>query len=195
MNEIIENILTRRSIRKYTEEQIKEADLNLILDAARFAPSGGNSQRWHFIVVQNKEKLHELNTIIKEAFVNLEVDENTYESMKAGKVTSKNDNYSFNYNAPTLIIVTNQRKGYKNAMADSAAAIENMFLAAHSLGLGSCWINQMFWFGENEKMRKTLLEMGMPETDKVFGSVALGYRDGTNPKPSKRKEGTIIRVK
>jgi nitroreductase len=195
MNEVIENILSRRSIRKYTKEQIKEEDLNLILDAARFAPNGGNSQSWHFIVVQSDEKLQKLNTIIKEAFVNLEVDENTYKSLKVGKITSKSDNYSFNYNAPTLIIVTNLRDGYKNAMADSAAAIENMFLAAHSLGLGSCWINQMFWFGENEIMRKTLVEMGMPETDKVYGSVALGYNDGGNPNPQKRKEGTIIRVK
>jgi len=195
MNEIIENILSRRSIRKYKEEQIKDEDLNLILEAAKFAPSGSNNQKWHFIVVQNGEKLQELNKLVIDAFIKLEADENTYGALKAGKAASKSEDYSFYYNAPTLIIVTNQSNGYKNAMADSALAIGNTFLAANSLGLGSCWINQMAWFAEDKKLRKALFEMGMPETDKVFGAVSLGYKDGPDPKPKERKDGTIIKVK
>ncbi|NRY61719.1 nitroreductase family protein [Clostridium beijerinckii] len=89
------------------------------------APSGGNSQTWQFSAVQNKEILLELNGYIKEAFEKLEVDENTYKSKKAGKVASKKDDYNFYYNAPTLIIVSNE-SSYSNAMVDSACAIENM---------------------------------------------------------------------
>ena len=57
MNEVIQNILTRRSVRVYKEDQISDADLNTILEAAKFAPSGMNSQNWHFTAVQNNEKI------------------------------------------------------------------------------------------------------------------------------------------
>lgn len=144
MENVIENIKSRRSIRRYKEEQIKDEELFTILDSAKHAPSGGNSQTWQFTVVQNKEILLELNGYIKEAFEKLEVDENTYKSKKAGKVASKKDDYNFYYNAPTLIIVSNE-SNYSNAMADSACAIENMLLTANYLELGACWINQLTW--------------------------------------------------
>ena len=73
MPDIIESILTRRSIRKYTTRQIGDKDLNIILEAGKYAPSSGNSQSWHFTVLQNKEKLLQLNEHIKSAFENLEV--------------------------------------------------------------------------------------------------------------------------
>jgi nitroreductase len=194
MEDVIENIKSRISIRKYTKEQISDEDLYRILECARYAPSGGNSQTWHFTVVQNKEILLELNGYIKAAFEKLEIDENTYKSIKSGKIASRNDNYSFFYNAPTLIIVSND-SNYSNAMADSACAIENMLLTANYLKLGSCWINQVTWFGNDENVRRLLTSLGIPENYKVCGSICVGYAEGIIPKEKILKENTISIIK
>ena len=122
------------------------------------------------------------------------VDENTYKSLRAGKVASKNKNYSFYYNAPTLIIVSSIAN-YPNAMADSACAIENMLLASHYLNLGSCWINQVSWFDNNKNVRNFLTGLDIPENDKVCGSLCVGYRDGGMPVAQKRKENTVTIIK
>jgi Nitroreductase len=194
MNEVIENIFSRRSIRKYMKEQIRDEDLSVILEAAKYAPSGGNSQTWHFTVLQNKEKLMELNKFVRAAFEKLEVDENTYKSMRSGKAAAKNESYSFYYNAPTLIIVSNERD-YGNAMADSACAIENMLLASNSLNLGSCYINQLTWFGDDKDLRTLLTEFGIPEGHRVCGSIIVGYRDGNIPTATKRRDNIVTIIK
>ncbi|WP_236895548.1 nitroreductase family protein [Clostridium beijerinckii] len=194
MENVIENIKSRRSIRKYKEEQIKDEELFTILDSAKHAPSGGNSQTWQFTVVQNKEILLELNGYIKEAFEKLEVDENTYKSKKAGKVASKKDDYNFYYNAPTLIIVSNE-SNYSNAIADSACAIENMLLAANYLELGACWINQLTWFDNDENVRKLLTRLGISEKHKVCGSICIGYIDGIKPEKKILKENTVTIIR
>ncbi|EIW15674.1 MULTISPECIES: nitroreductase family protein [Pelosinus] len=194
MNEIIKTILTRKSTRSYKEDQMLDSDLELLIDAAIHAPTGGNSQSWNFTVIQNKEKLLELNSLVKESFANLIVDENTYRSKRTGKISSQQETYSFYYNAPTLIIVSNARE-YSNAMADCSAAIENILLAAKSLGLASCWINQLTWFCDEEKMRKTLTDYGIPENYIVCGAVALGYSASNDDKlvPRKKADVNIIR--
>lgn len=194
MNDLLQNIMERRSIRSYTGEQISDEALDTILKAAIYAPSGSNSQSWQFTVLQNKSILERLNQEIREAFQKLEVDESTYRSLVGGKKASVNSDYSFYYHAPTLIIASNV-KTYPNAMADCAAAIQNMLLTAHGLDLGSCWINQLTWFGDKPKVRATLTELGVPENHVICGSVAVGYRAGQLPKAPARKEGTIHIVK
>jgi nitroreductase len=190
MNEVIENILTRRSIRSYKSEQISDEELNTVLEAARYAPSGSNSQSWVFTVLQNQAKIDEMNDIIREVFKEIKVDENTYRSIKSGKKAAENDNYHFCYHAPTLVIVSNDRS-YSNGMADSAAALENIFLASHSLGFGSCWINQPRWFGEEPKLREYLKQLGVPDNHMVCGAAAIGYNSGNEPNALPRKEGSI----
>lgn len=190
MNEILQNILTRRSIRTYTREQILDTELQAIIEAAKYAPSGGNSQSWHFTVVQNEEKLKQLNTRVREAFKDLIVDDTTYPSKVKGKKAAESNNYNFYYHAPTLIIVSNDR-GYSNAMADSSASLQNIFLATHSLDLGSCWINQLTWFGDEPAIREVLTTFGIPENHKVCGAAALGHVSGNQPKAAPRKVGTV----
>ena len=190
MNEVIKNMLTRRSIRTYEERQISDEQLNALLEAAKYAPSGGNSQTWKFTVVQNKEKLEQLNSMVRESFRHLEVDEKTYRSKKSGKKAAEKDNYKFYYNAPTLIIVSNDRE-YSNCMADSAIAIENILLAAHSLGLGACYVNQLTWFCDDKNVRRALTDIGIPENYVVCGSAVVGYNSGDMPKATPRREGTV----
>ncbi len=194
MNEILQNILTRRSIRTYKQEQILDTELTEIIEAAKYAPSGSNSQSWHFTIVQNAEKLKQLNTCVREAFKNLIVDDKTYRSKVSGKKAAESDNYNFYYHAPTLIIVSNDRE-YSNAMADSAVALQNILLAAHSLQLGSCWINQLTWFGDEPAIREILTTLGIPENYKVCGAAALGYRLGNQPKATPRQAGTVSIIK
>lgn len=194
MNEVIKNMLTRRSIRAYAEEQISDDQLNALLEAAKYAPSGGNSQTWRFTVVQNKEKLEQLNSLVRESFKHMPVDEKTYRSKKSGKIAAEKDNYRFYYNAPTLIIVSNDKE-YSNCMADSALALENILLAAHSLGLGACFINQLTWFCDDENLRRSLTDIGIPGNYVVCGSAVVGYNSGNIPKAAPRREGTVNIIK
>ena len=194
MIEVLQNILTRRSIRTYKKGQILDTELETIIEAAKYAPSGGNSQSWHFTIVQNEEKLKQLNTRVREAFKDLIVDDTTYHSKIAGKKAAESNNYNFYYHAPTLIIVSNNRE-YSNAMADSSVSLQNIFLAAHSLHIGSCWINQLTWFGDEAKTREVLTTFGIPQNYKVYGAAALGYISGNPPKAAPRKEGVVSIIK
>lgn len=195
MNEIIENILTRRSIRSYKEEQVPEEALNTILQAGAYAPSGGNSQTWRFTAVQKPELLKALNDAVKQAYADYVVDENTYRSIVAGKKASQNPDFNFYYHAPTLIVVSNLAS-YSNAMADCACAIENMMLAAHALGLASCYINQLRWFGDMAAVREVLsTELQIPSDHVICGSFALGFNAGAQPKAQPRKDGVINIIK
>jgi nitroreductase len=190
LNEILQNILTRRSIRTYKREQILDTELETIIEAAKYAPSGSNSQSWHFTVVQNEEKLKQLNIGVREAFKEMIVDDTTYRAKIAGKKAAESNNYNFYYHAPTLIIVSNDRE-YSNAMADSSLSLQNIFLAAHSLHIGSCWINQLAWFGDEPAIQEVLTTFGIPGNYKIYGAAALGYISGNQPKAAPRKEGTV----
>lgn len=193
-HEVLQNILTRRSIRKYTDRQVGDEDLATVLKAGQYAPSGGNSQSWLFTVLQDQRKLEQLNEYIRLAFARVEVDETTYKSIRSGKIAARNESYSFYYHAPTLVIVSNEAD-YGNAMADSACALENMLLAAQALNLGACWINQVRWFDRDPKVRKLLTELGIPEKHRICGSMSLGYRDGEIPAAPKRRENTVTIIK
>jgi nitroreductase len=194
MNDIIRNMLTRRSVRRYAVQQVSEADLADILTAAQYAPCGSNSQFWHFFILQDGEVLEELNQLVRNAFAERVVDENTYVSIRGGKEAARREDYSFHYHAPTLVVVTN-RKSYPNAMADCACALENMQLAAHSLGLGSCWINQLTWFGEDPAVRAVLDRLGVPADEKVFGSLAIGHPTGSAGDAPARKGNPFVYIR
>ena len=191
----LEAILTRRSTRSYKAEAVESEKLQQILDAGRHAPSGGNNQTCHFLVVQDKAVLQKLVELTQEAFAKMEVTPETYSSLKMSINLSKKGGYVFHYNAPVLIIVANQ-KDYGNNMADCAVAVENMMIAANSLDLGSCWINQIHWLTEDEKILPYLKELGLKDEERVYSSMALGYaKDGLpqrKPLPRKGNEITYI---
>ncbi|MEG0295802.1 MAG: nitroreductase [Clostridium sp.] len=194
MNNIIENMLTRRSIRKYKNEQVSDENLEMILTAAKYAPSGFNSQSWHFTVIQNQDKLIELNNLIKTAFSYINVEDPKFAFLKLAKANSEKEGFSFNYNSPTLIIVSNEAD-YSNSMADSSCAMQNMFLAAHSLGLGTCWINVLTGLSNNPVIKNYLNELGVPTTHKICGAVSLGYSAMPELSAPPRKENTVTIVK
>lgn len=187
-NEVLNCILTRRSTRNYQERQIDAAQLDTILNAAIWAPSGGNNQTWLFTAIQKQELLLKLNELVKEGFQHWTPDDN-YPGKLSAKAVSEKENYNFYYHAPTLIIASN-RPGYENAMADCALALENIFLAAHSLGLGSCYINQLHWLRDDPALRDFLFGLGIPREHTICSAAAIGYI-GKESSPPSRKKDTI----
>ena len=192
---LLDIIKTRRSIRKYLNKDVEQEKLEQILLAGQYAPSGGNSQTNHFIVIKNKEILNKLVLLVQDEFSKMEFVEGMYKSLKSSIMQSKKGNYCFHYNAPILIVVAN-KKEYGNAMADASCALENMMLMARDLELGSCWINQLRWLNENKNIVSFMNELGLKEDEVICGSLSLGYFDGdiNNVRLLERKGNPITYV-
>ena len=180
-----EAIITRRSTRKYRPDTVEPRKLEKVIEAGRYAPSGGNNQTSHFLVVQNPDVLKRIVELAEAAFAKMEADGDTYPSLRNSILASKKGGYVFNYHAPVLIIVAN-RKDYGNNMADSVAAIENMMIAANALDLGSCYINQLYWLNEEPSLLAYLRELGLKKNERVFASMVLGYAATENGLPNRK---------
>ena len=195
--ETCEAIITRRSTRNYMADTVDTEKLQKVIEAGRYAPSGGNNQTNHFLVIQSAEVLNKLVVLAETAFAKMETNENTYPSLRNSILASKKGGYVFTYRAPVLIIVAN-RKDYGNNMADSVAAIENMMIAANALDLGSCYINQLYWLNEEPSLLAYLRSLGLKENERVYASMVLGRaatKDGLPDRiPLERKgnEATFI---
>ena len=145
----IDAILTRRSIRKYKKKTISDEILQKLLQAGFSAPSAGNQQPWHFVVLDDRKILNVIHTFHPSAKILTDAD-------KAILVCGDLDLEKF--------------KGYW--MIDCAAATENILLAAHSLGLGACWLGIYPRDGRVAGMRKLLK---LPIHIIPFALVSLGY--------------------
>lgn len=186
-NSTLENIIARRSVRAYIDLQVAEDDLLAILNAATYAPNGMHFETSHFTAIQNVDKLVALNDRIKGAF----------EKSDELRIRERgnNKNYCCYYHAPTLVIVSNEPTQWWAGM-DCACAIENMFLAAQSLGISSCWINQLGTTCDDPEVRAYITSLGVPENHKVYGCVALGYADpNIKLKDKVVKPGTVTIVR
>lgn len=179
MTNIEDIIKNRRSARKFNDKPITDDELSAIVEAGRWAPTGGNCQTVHFLVITNKDVLAALRLRVKEAFSVMELSDDQYISIQNSIKLAKQGNYVYDYNAPVLVVVSN-RRGYPNAIADSACALQNMMLTAESMGIGSCWINQLHWLDENQLIRDYLEPLGLGADETICGAVALGNYDGTH---------------
>ncbi len=176
LNETLEIIMNRRSTRRFSAQPVTDTELAAIVEAGRYAPTGGNCQSVHFTVIINTEIRGKLRTLVQDAFAKMELTEDLYSSLKNSIRLSVKGNYAFDYHAPILIVVSNQ-KGYPNAIADSACALQNMMLEAESLGVGSCWINQLHWLDENPDIRAYLEPLGIGKDETICGALAVGNYD------------------
>ena len=185
-NETLKTIRQRRSVRSFRPEQIKDEELQAILEAGLYAPNAGD-QAWHFTVVQSKSVLDKLNAAAKEATLQLGI-----ESLKA---LGTNENYNCLYGAPTLIIVSGDGQAPVPLEGDCAAATQNLLLAAEALGLGSCWIffvTLAFLSSHDAKLRK---ELRIPEGYKPYYSAVIGYKKAENVSVPKRKPNLITYIR
>jgi nitroreductase len=154
-----ESIITRRSIRKYKKQAISEEILQKLFEAACHAPSAGNQQPWHFILLDDRKILNVIHTFHPSAKMLTDAD-------KAILVCGDLNLEKF--------------KGYW--MIDCAAATQNILLAAHSLGLGACWLGLYPREGRMLGMRKLL---HLPSNIIPFALVALGYAAEIKPKENR----------
>lgn len=168
MNETLNVLKTRRSVKEFKPEQITDEELMNVIEAGMNAPSGGNKQTPIFIAVQNKEwieKLMKLNAEIAGAPEGIDVF----------------------YGAPTIILVLAHKNG--DSVEDGSLALGNMFNAAFSMGLGSRWINRIRQTFETELGKELLREVGYAEDEYIgVGSCILGYPKNGFPAPIPRKD-------
>jgi nitroreductase len=192
-NEVLKCIHERRSTRRFTDEQISPEQLDTLLDAAIWAPSAVNSQTWLFTAVQKKDVLLQLNELVREGFQHCIPENDADKHLRALREHARKESYNFYYEAPTLIIASN-RLNYNNAMADCAVALQNIFLAAHSIGLGSCYINQLHRLQNYAPLHDFLTTLGIPSEYTICGSAAIGHILKASS-PLARKPNTIAIIR
>lgn len=176
MNEVLKAIFGWQSVHRFTQKQITQEELQQVLKAGLHAPKSNMDERCFFLVLQNADRLAELNRLVKDAFFRWNTDESTNEVVLKNKRESSRSNYNFHYKAPTLIVVSSNRE-YVGAVADSAYALQNIILAAASLGISSTLVQQLDWLRDHPRIVGFLEDLGLPENHIICGSVALGYRD------------------
>lgn len=168
-NAVIDNMKTRRSCRKYKKEQVKAEELQAVLEAGTWAPTAKGLQDPWIVAVQNADDLARLTRMNAEV---MGVKANPY------------------YDAPTYVLVF-ATDGGKNALQDGSCVLENMMLAAHSLGLATCWINREREMFATEEGRELMRKWGLPDGLMGVGALSLGYPDGGTHEPKPRKEGYV----
>ncbi len=154
MNEVLKAIRNRRSVRSFTDRMISREDLEKIVEAAGYAPSGMNRQSWHFTVIQDADRIAELAKAVRQAL-------------------GRDEGYHFYH--PNALILTSNDRDNPLGTEDCACAMENIFLAAHSLGIGSVWINQFHGICDQPEVRDLLRRFRVPDSHVVLGAAALGY--------------------
>lgn len=162
---VMENILTRRSVRAFQKKPIPREILEQIATAAIYAPSGMGRQTWQFTVIMDTEKIQRLAAVI-------------------GKELGRE---GYDMYQPAALIIPSNEKDSPYGREDNACALENIFLAAHSFGVGSVWINQLNQISERPAVRAVLKEFGILDHHVVYGMAALGY-----PKEEPKKEVSKI---
>ena len=172
MNKVLNTIKTRRSIRAYKSDAVPEELLNAILEAGTYAPTGGGRQSPTIIAVTSEKYRKEI------AKLNAEI------------MGSNSDPY---YGAPVVILVLADGTA-STFVEDGSCVIENMMLAAASLGLGSVWVHREREIFDSEKGKKLLCEWGLSETLRGVGGIALGYPNEAIGEAAERKNNYVIRV-
>lgn len=174
MNETINTLLSRRSVRKFKSDPVPENLIDEIIKAGLAAPSALNRQTSVVIAVTNKK----MRDVI--AAVN-------------ASVMGKTEEFDPFYGAPVILMVIARNE--PNAVYDGTATMVNMLNAAAALSLGSCWIHRAKEELELPFGKDFLKELGIEGDYIGIGHVALGFPDGELPAPHEIKKGRVYRVK
>lgn len=172
-NEVIKNIITRRSCKKFKSDPVPQEMIDAVVEAGLYAASGMGMQAPIMIVVKDKttrDKLSKLNS----------------------KYDPKNRPDPF-YNAPIVIPVLSD-KSVLTYIYDGSLVLGNMMLAAHSLGLGSCWIHRAKEVFEDVEGQEILKGLGILGEYEGIGNLVLGYPDLLNTNIPARKEKRVYRI-
>jgi len=168
-NPVLDTIYGRRSVRKYSDKDVPDETIREIIRAGTYAPTAVNKQPWRFVVIRNRKLIDEYDERAKKIFVSMFRDSTVPELAAYAKNLAKPE-VRILYEAPVFILVFASPDGLNEH--DCALAAENMMLAAHSLGIGSCWIGLAAGLGSDEAFLK---ENGVPKDHKLVAPLIFGY--------------------
>lgn len=194
MNETMQTILHRRSIRRFDEKQIEENALQEILQAGLYAPGAGGRQGVLFAVCQTKEINERLGKIKRANSSPRMATASNYVSREQPSIADDPKLKNAFYDAPTVITLF-APKNFLFSPEDCALAAGNMMLAADSLGIGSCYIGQGWTAFADPYGQEVLKKWEIPVDHYAVMQLLLGYPRGGDPHPApkQRKEGRILR--
>ena len=166
-----EDLLTRRSVRKYSDRPVEDEKLDKVLTAGLYAPTGMNNQAPILVAVRDKETRDKLSR------------------MNAAVMGASGDPF---YGAPCVIVVLSDPERM-TWVEDGSLVLGNLMNAAHSLGLGSCWIHRAKECFDTPEGKALLKKWGVPENYRGVGNCILGYAE-EEPEAKPRKSGRIIKI-
>ena len=171
MNEVLNSIKTRRSIRAYKDTQVPDELLDQVLEAGLYAASGMNNQCVYMVAVRDKETRDHMSRL------------------NAAVMGRDGDPF---YGAPCVVVVLYDPARF-TGKEDASLVIGNLMEAAHAVGLGSCWIHRAYQVFESPEGKELLRKWGLPETLTGVGNCILGYAD-QEPEAKPRLDGRIIKI-
>lgn len=166
--DIFDIIKNRRAVRKYHADEVPKEEVDKLLEAGIWAPSGMNAQPVRFVVVQDREILNKLSGKVRN------IVEKKFPDFKLREVEDP-----IFYKAPLLIILSANKNGFTPDV-DCALAAQNMMLAARSMDLGSCYVGFACFLEEDTETKK---ELGIPESHKIVAPLIFGRGEFPEPKP------------
>lgn len=175
LDSILEQIKSRRSIRKYKADMVPQEIIDQIIEAGLYAPSGKGQQ--------NTIILQVTDTVLRNKIVEMNREIGGWE-----------EGFDPFYGAPAMLIVL-AKKDWPNRVYDGSVVMENLMLAAHALGIGSCWIHRAKEEFETAWGKELLKSLGIEEEYEGIGHCALGYADGEPAQAAARKEPRVFYIK
>lgn len=171
-NDVIDSIKSRRSIKKYIDKQISDEEINTVLEAGTFAPTGRNRQSPVMVAIRDRDLVKRLSR------------------MNADILGSDSDPF---YGAPCVIVVFADMS-VSTGFEDACLVMGNLMNAAHAIGVGSCWIHRAKEMFSCDEGKTLMREWGLSENYVGVGNCILGYMDGEMPAVRPRKENYVIRI-
>ena len=172
MNDVIKTIKERRSIRSYKNEQIKDSELDAILEAGEYAASGMGHQASVIVAVQDPEDIAIMSGLNAKV-MGMDID-------------------PF-YGAPTVAVVFADPEVTATPVEDGSLIIGNMMLAAFSIGVDSCWVHRAMEVFDTPEGKALMAKWEVGDSYIGIGNCILGYRDGELPEAAERKPGRILK--
>lgn len=174
MNEVLKALKERRSCKKYKPDMPEQALIDEVIEAGLYAPSAMGTQKTMMLAVTDKKVRDQLSDMNR-------------------RVGGWKEGFDPFYGAPVVIVVLAE-KDWVNKVYDGSLVMENLMLAAHSLGLGSCWIHRAKEEFESEEGKELLKSLGIEGEWEGIGHCVLGYAEGEASTPAKRKENRVHHV-
>lgn len=175
MNETLKNIKERRSVRSFKPDPVPEDLLNQVIEAGLYAPSGKNHQSAVIVAITDPELIARLSEANR-------------------KIWGKPEGVDPFFGAPAVLIVLD-KADWRNRVYDGSLVMGNLMLAAHSLGLGSCWVHRAKEEFELPEFKELLKSLGLEGEYEGIGHCVLGWPAKANPDALPRKEGRVFLVK